>query len=92
MDHQKKIYTKSLLYFCLIISCYLLLALFSNISFYLKMQDRRVEDINCEKEERKQMIAKIEELIQLIEIKDISHINQIGLEMLKKLKAQHEQE
>lgn len=91
MDNQKKFYNKCLVYFCLIISCYLLLVLFSNISFYLKMQDRRVEEIKFEKEERKQMTAKIGELIQLIEIKDISHINHIGLELLKKLKAKHEQ-
>ena len=55
------------------------------------MQDCRVENIRCEKEERKEMTAKIDGLIQLIEIKDISHINQIGLEMLKKLKKNHEQ-
>lgn len=91
MDYQRKIYNKSLVYFCLIISCYLLLVLFSHIRFYLNLQDRRVEDLKCEKEERKEMTAKIDELIQLIEIKDISHINQIGLEMLKKLKKNHEQ-
>lgn len=50
------------------------------------MQDRRVEEIKCEKEDRKKMNVKIDKLIQLIESKDISHINQIGLEFLKNLK------
>ena len=91
MDYQRKTHNKSLVYFCLVISCYLLLLLFSHIRFYLKLQDCRVENIRSEKEERKQMTAKIDKLIQLIEAKDISHINQMGLEMLKKLKKNHEQ-
>jgi len=91
MDHQRKIYNKILVYLCLIISCYLSLLLFSHTLFYLKMQDRRVEEIQCEKEGREKMNVKIDELIKLIESKDISHINNVGLELLKKFKAQHEQ-